>query len=48
MPSARFPILQGTLDMLILQILALEPTCHRERRAARLTEAVQMILHEGA
>ena len=25
MPSARFPILQGTLDMLILQILSLEP-----------------------
>jgi PadR family transcriptional regulator, regulatory protein PadR len=25
MPSARFPIPQGTLDMLILQILSLEP-----------------------
>src|SRR3954468_7900432 len=25
MPSARFPIPQGTLDMLILQILCLEP-----------------------
>jgi transcriptional regulator len=25
MPSARFPIPQGTLDMLILQILALAP-----------------------
>src|SRR5881394_1690330 len=25
MPSPRFPIPQGTLDMLILQILALEP-----------------------
>ena len=25
MPSARFPIPQGTLDMLILRILALEP-----------------------
>lgn len=26
MSSARFPIPQGTLDMLILQILSLEPT----------------------
>lgn len=26
MPSARFPIPQGTLDMLILQILSLEPS----------------------
>jgi PadR family transcriptional regulator len=26
MPSSRFPIPQGTLDMLILQILSLEPT----------------------
>jgi DNA-binding PadR family transcriptional regulator len=25
MPSPRFPIPQGTLDMLILQILSLEP-----------------------
>ena len=25
MPSARFPIPQGTLDMLVLQILSLEP-----------------------
>ena len=25
MPSARFPIPQGTLDMLILQVLSLEP-----------------------
>lgn len=25
MPSARFPIPQGTLDMLILQILSIEP-----------------------
>jgi transcriptional regulator len=25
MPSSRFPIPQGTLDMLILQILSLEP-----------------------
>src|SRR6476661_422301 len=26
MPSARFPIPQGTLDMLILQVLSLEPS----------------------
>jgi PadR family transcriptional regulator len=26
MPSSRFPIPQGTLDMLILKILSLEPT----------------------
>src|SRR5690242_8538553 len=25
MPSARFPIPQGTLDMLVLQIVSLEP-----------------------
>jgi PadR family transcriptional regulator, regulatory protein PadR len=25
MPSARFPVPQGTLDMLILQVLSLEP-----------------------
>ena len=44
MPSARFPIPQGTLDMLILQILSLEPT-HGYGIAQRLEqlsrEAVQ-------
>jgi len=44
MPSARFPIPQGTLDMLILQILALEPA-HGYGIAQRLEqlsdEAVQ-------
>jgi transcriptional regulator len=45
MPPARFPIPQGTLDMLILQILALEPA-HGYAVAQRLLqisrEAVQV------
>jgi transcriptional regulator len=35
MPSSRFPIPQGTLDMLILQILSLQPA-HGYRIAQRL------------
>src|SRR6266516_650073 len=45
MPSSRFPIPQGTLDMLILQILSLEPA-HGYGIAQRLQqvsrEAVQV------
>ena len=45
MPSSRFPIPQGTLDMLILQILSLEPA-HGYAIAQRLLqisrEAVQV------
>src|SRR3989475_4789545 len=45
MPSPRFPIPQGTLDMLILQILSLEPA-HGYGIAQRLQqvsrEAVQV------
>jgi transcriptional regulator len=37
MPSSRFPIPQGTLDMLILRILALEPA-HGYGIARRLQE----------
>ena len=45
MPSARFPIPQGTLDMLILRILSLEPLhgygiAQRLRHVSR--EAVQV------
>jgi PadR family transcriptional regulator PadR len=45
MPSSRFPIPQGTLDMLILQIMSLEPA-HGYAIAQRLQqisrEAVQV------
>ena len=37
MPSSRFPIPQGTLDMLILQILSLEPA-HGYAIAQRLQQ----------
>ena len=37
MPSTRFPIPQGTLDMLILQILSLEPA-HGYGMAQRLEQ----------
>jgi PadR family transcriptional regulator len=45
MPSPRFPIPQGTLDMLILKILSLEPThgygiAQRVQQVSR--EAVQL------
>ena len=45
MPSSRFPIPQGTLDMLVLQILSLEPA-HGYAIARRIQqvsrEAVQV------
>jgi PadR family transcriptional regulator len=45
MPSSRFPIPQGTLDMLVLQILSLEPA-HGYAIAQRIQqvsrEAVQV------
>jgi transcriptional regulator len=41
MPSSRFPIPQGTLDMLILQILSLEPS-HGYGIAQRLGSVVQV------
>jgi PadR family transcriptional regulator len=40
MPTARFPIPQGTLDMLILQILSLEPA-HGYGIAQRLEQISQ-------
>lgn len=43
MPSARFPIPQGTLDMLILQILSLEPA-HGYRIAQRLEQISQSVV----
>jgi hypothetical protein len=45
MSSSRFPIPQRTLDMVILQILSLEPA--KDSRA-RLTGAVQLIFDEGS
>ena len=43
MPSARFPIPQGTLDMLILQILSLEPA-HGYGIAQRLEQISRSIV----
>src|SRR3954452_5838228 len=43
MPSARFPIPQGTLDMLILQILSLEPA-HGYGIAQRLEQVSQSVV----
>jgi transcriptional regulator len=43
MPSSRFPIPQGTLDMLILQILSLEPA-HGYGIAQRLGQISQSIV----
>ncbi len=43
MPSPRFPIPQGTLDMLILQILALEPA-HGYGIAQRLDQISQSVV----
>src|SRR5437588_73527 len=43
MPSTRFPIPQGTLDMLILQILSLEPA-HGYGIARRLEQISQSVL----
>ena len=43
MPSPRFPIPQGTLDMLILQILSLEPA-HGYGRAQRLEQISRSVV----
>src|SRR4051794_31292815 len=43
MPPARFPIPQGTLDMLILQILSLEPA-HGYGIAQRLEQISQAVV----
>lgn len=43
MASARFPIPQGTLDMLILQILSLEPA-HGYGIAQRLEQISQSVV----
>jgi PadR family transcriptional regulator len=49
MPSSRFPIPQGTLDMLILQILSLEPV-HGYGIAQRLEQISKSVVQvdEGA
>src|SRR5499426_3127036 len=49
MPSSRFPIPQGTLDMLILQILSLEPA-HGYGIAQRLEQISQSVvqLNQGS
>jgi PadR family transcriptional regulator, regulatory protein PadR len=44
MPSPRFPIPQGTLDMLILRILALEPA-HGYGIARRLQQISNDVVH---
>jgi PadR family transcriptional regulator len=44
MPSARFPIPQGTLDMLILQILSLEPA-HGYGIAQRLEQISKSVIN---
>jgi PadR family transcriptional regulator, regulatory protein PadR len=43
MPSPRFPVPQGTLDMLILQILSLEPA-HGYGIAQRLEQISQSVV----
>src|SRR3982750_388660 len=43
MPSSRFPIPQGTLDMLILQILSLEPS-HGYGIAQRLEQISRAVV----
>jgi PadR family transcriptional regulator, regulatory protein PadR len=43
MPSPRFPIPQGTLDMLVLQILSLEPA-HGYGIAQRLEQISQSVV----
>ena len=43
MPSARFPIPQGTLDMLILQILSLDPA-HGYGIAQRLEQISKSVV----
>ena len=44
MPPSRFPIPQGTLDMLILQVLSLEPA-HGYAIARRLEQISRDTLH---
>jgi len=44
MPPARFPIPQGTLDMLILQVLSLEPA-HGYGIAQRLEQISRAVVH---
>ena len=44
MPSSRFPIPQGTLDMLILRILSLEPA-HGYAIARRLQQISREVVH---
>ena len=44
MPSPRFPIPQGTLDMLILQIVSLEPS-HGYGIAQRLEQISRAVVH---
>jgi PadR family transcriptional regulator PadR len=44
MPSPRFPIPQGTLDMLILQILSLGPA-HGYAIAQRLDQISRAVVH---
>ena len=44
MPSSRFPIPQGTLDMLILQILSLGPA-HGYGIAQRLEQISKSVVH---
>src|SRR5262250_2700350 len=43
MPSSRFPIPQGTLDMLLLQIVSLEPT-HGYGIAQRLEQVSRSVV----
>jgi PadR family transcriptional regulator, regulatory protein PadR len=44
MPPSRFPIPQGTLDMLILQIVSLEPA-HGYGIAQRLEQISRSVVH---
>ena len=44
MSSSRFPIPQGTLDMLVLQILSLEPA-HGYGIAQRLEQISKSVVH---
>jgi PadR family transcriptional regulator, regulatory protein PadR len=44
MPSARFPIPQGTLDMLVLRILSLE-SAHGYAIARRLEQISRDVVH---
>src|SRR4029078_8692937 len=44
MPASRFPIPQGTLDMLILQSLSLEPA-HGYGIAQRLEQISRSVVH---